>query len=496
MTAGLPAHESANITYLPTTDRADLPVEHDGWAEWLNDHIDCDWRPAEWNNDVWLFTGDPDNSGTVLARCRTQACTTMLTAGGLCPLCRRELRNSGLSLEEFAATYVPVRIKRSPTVPQPRCLVRRIGTQCTRPAISRGLCDPHYSQWLAARRRRCGLVFNDWLATVPVPRIHPAQRCVVAGCGMEAHRRGHLCYHHYYKHAREAPATPVEAWAAGQTPFLQAQHFSLAPLRPTTRLEVLYALQQRDVLGYKIDPAMVRRLVKHIAPVPSLIGAVPGQSVWAASLTSSKSIRNFLVGVLGTVEAGHKHMLGLQPTDQDMWHSSLIDPASDVNPGTFRFTKSVDLNGISQDWFRNVLTEWARRTSPRPKELREALRAASAASTALERRGSGGGHDPAALGFNDVDAVVQAIREARHPDSGLYSYSYRRALNARFFALLEFGRHAGLMDDVAGSFSRHRSHFIPGSDCGDDELGRAIPEPVIGACPESRGFSVAIHSGF
>ena len=244
-------------------------------------------------------------------------------------------------------------------------------------------------------------------------------------------------------------------------------------------MEVLYALQQRDVLGYKIDPAMVRRLVKHTAPVPSLIGAVPGHSAWAASLTLSKSIRNFLVGVLGTVEARHKHMLGLQPTDQDMWHSSLIDPASDVNPGTFRFTKSVDLRGISQDWFRNVLTEWARRTSPRPKELREALRAASAASTALERRGSGGGHDPAALGFNDVDAVVQAIREARHPYSGLYSYSYRRALNARFFALLEFGRHAGLMDDVAGSFSRHRSHFIPGSDCGDDELGRAIPEPVI-----------------
>jgi Phage integrase family len=479
MTAGLPAHESANITYLPTTEDAGLPINHAGWIDWLNEHIDRDWRPGEWNNDIWLFTGDPDNSGTILARCRTQACNSMLTADGLCASCRRELGNSGLSVEEFVATYVPVRVKRSPTVPQPRCLVSRNGTHCNGLAISRGLCDPHYNQWLAAGHRRHGLVFDHWLATVPVPRIQPAQHCVVAGCDMEGYRRGSLCYHHYYKHRREAPTTPVGEWAFTETPFLQAQHFSLASLQPTTRLELLYALHQRDVLGYKIDPAMVRRLVKHVVQVPSLIGAAPGRSSWSASLTSSKRLGNLLVGVLRMVEAGHKQMLGVEPMDQGMWNPSLVDSDAEFSPGPPRFTKCVDFTGISQGWLRNVLMEWARRSSPRPKELREAIKAAAIASTAVERRGSGGGHDPKTLGFNDVDAIVRAIREARDPDSGLYSYSYRRALNARFFSLLEFGRHAGLMDDVPGSFSRHRSHFIPGSDCGDDELGRAIPEPVI-----------------
>jgi hypothetical protein len=479
MTPGLPTHESGNTTYLPTTDHADLPIDQAGWVDWLNDHIDRGWRPGEWNNDIWLFTGDPDNSKTVLARCRTQACRTMLTADGLCASCRRELRNSGLSVEEFVATYVPLRTKRSPRIPQPRCLVNRNGTQCNRPAISRGLCDPHYNQWLAAGQRRHGLIFDDWLATVPVPQIQPGQRCVVAGCAMEAYRRGTLCYHHYYKRRREAPTTPVGEWALRQTPFLQAQHFSLTPLRPTTRLELVYALQQRDVLGYKLDPAMVRRLVKHVGQVPSLIGAAPRRSAWPASLTSSKSLRNLLVGVLQTVEAGHKQMLGLHPVDQGMWHPGLVEPGAEFGSGLTRFTKRVDFTSISQEWLRNTLMEWARRGSLRPKELREALKTATIASTALERRGSDGGHNPKTLGFSDVDAIVQAMREARDPYSGLYSYSYRRALNARFFALLEFGRHAGLMDDVPGSFSRHRSHFIPGSDCGDDELGRAIPEPVI-----------------
>ena len=71
------------------------------------------------------------------------------------------------------------------------------------------------------------------------------------------------------------------------------------------------------------------------------------------------------------------------------------------------------------------------------------------------------------------------MREARKADGDRCSYSYRRNLNAKFFALIEFGRQTGLMDDVPGGFTRHRSHVIPGSPCGDDEAGRAIPDLVI-----------------
>jgi len=71
------------------------------------------------------------------------------------------------------------------------------------------------------------------------------------------------------------------------------------------------------------------------------------------------------------------------------------------------------------------------------------------------------------------------MRNLTYPDGTPYSYSYRRALNGRFFELIEFGRKAGLLDDVPGSFARHRSHFIPCPAVDDDEPGRALPELVI-----------------
>ncbi|PXX06364.1 tyrosine-type recombinase/integrase [Mycolicibacterium moriokaense] len=344
--------------------------------------------------------------------------------------------------------------------------------------MSRGLCTPHYNQWLGARRRHTGLDFEEWLSTAPLPQVEAAEPCVVASCELERLRRGRLCYYHYNKYLREHPQRSATEWAATQTPFLHEQHFSLAPLGPTLRLEVLYGLQQRDARGCRINPALVRRLVKCVAPLPSLTTVSGGRRAWAASLTSSKYLNSLLIGLLHEVHVGHNQMLGVKPTDNEVWDSGLIKLSPEFGTDPYRYGQTLDFTTISQPWLRTVFLEWARRTNPSRDRLKEAVKATEIASTTLQRR-AGSGHDPEALGFGDVDAIVKAMRELRKADGAPCSYSYRRALNGSFFALIEFGRQAGLMDRVPGGFTRHRSHIIPGSPCGDDEPGRAIPEPVI-----------------
>ena len=378
--------------------------------------MDPNWRPTEWNPDIWLFTGDPDNPATVLARCRTQACSATLIAQGLCTSCRKEYRSSGLSLDEFVATHVPVRSKRYPTFPQPRCIVDRDGQRCSGWSHCKGLCVPHYSQWRAALQRCSDLHFDDWIAAVAVPRVGTEERCVVAGCELERFRGSSLCFHHYYKHRREDPEKPVQQWLLTQTPYLHGQHFSLGPLPATVRLEVLYALQQRDARGDRIDPALVRRLVKHVASLPSLMAVTGGRRSWAVSLTSSRHLQGLLVGVLRDVQAGHDHMLGVAPTDRQVWDSSVIKLPTESDPGAYRYGKSLDFTTLSQNWLRVVALEWARRTDPPRDRIREAMKAGEIASATLERRG-GGGHDPTALGFDDVEAIVNAIRNAKNEDA-------------------------------------------------------------------------------
>ncbi|OCC11948.1 Tyrosine recombinase XerC [Streptomyces sp. PTY087I2] len=78
-----------------------------------------------------------------------------------------------------------------------------------------------------------------------------------------------------------------------------------------------------------------------------------------------------------------------------------------------------------------------------------------------------------------MDAVVDAFRDLRKPDGERYAFTVRRDLLTKFFQLLDFGRKAGLLEELAGGFARHQSHMIPVEERDDDEAGKAIPENVI-----------------
>ena len=258
------------LSVVRLTDLAPRP-EIAEWRVWLQDHTDPDWRPNEWSHETWLFTGDPDNDRTVLFRCTTKKCQSLKSTQGICAPCRRDHAAIGLPLDEFLATHDPGRRAASPGRVLPRCVVRSGENRCSAPSHCLGLCQRHYAQWKTYRTSG-NLVLDEWSVTIPTPMPPSTERCIVLGCKQAPFCKKKLCLYHENKFKRASPGIPAAEWARTQTPFLQAEHFSLWPLKEVLRWEMLYALQQRDRRGRSIDPTVVRALVRGLAPVPHLLG--------------------------------------------------------------------------------------------------------------------------------------------------------------------------------------------------------------------------------
>ncbi|WP_406053434.1 hypothetical protein OG462_44875 [Streptomyces sp. NBC_01077] len=116
-------------------------------------------------------------------------------------------------------------------------------------------------------------------------------------------------------------------------------------------------------------------------------------------------------------------------------------------PGT------TDLRTIHQPWLRDLLRHWLTTSSPRTDNYSNTMRALAIASRALAQR-PGEGLDPAALGFTDASAVVDAFRTALRRDGTAYRSSQRRTLLACFFQLIDYGRRSEHLNTLAGPFSR------------------------------------------
>lgn len=144
------------------------------------------------------------------------------------------------------------------------------------------------------------------------------------------------------------------------------------------------------------------------------------------------------------------------------------------HPGT------ADVREIAQPWLRSVLQRWVEIRQPRSDKFGRTLRAVILASQALQSR-PGGGCDPASLQFGDVNAVVDAFRTATRVDgSAVYSQAFRASLAGEFFALLDFGRQAGMLDGLSGAFARTPAvHRIKVDHGNEDETGKAIPGYVL-----------------
>jgi Phage integrase family len=467
-----------------TPQPADNTDQLERWQVFLAGKIDPKWRENEWDSTTWLFTGDLDNPRTAAYQCRTPGCLQVLhTPESRCQPCQEAVRDSGLSEEDFNAGHCRDPQRLFAYTPPGQCIAGADGVRCRRSAASRGLCRSHYGAW-AKIFRRAGVQDNDenlveWAATVP--GFEPARQCVVTGCLLDSVvSRSGLCGTHYerWKKAAAQASAPVdvEVWASTAIPYLTGAQFSLAGVLPAVRLELLFALQRRDEIGARVIPRVVRPLTTRLAGMPSMILGASEQDVMEA-ITGQTNTIYFCRQTLRYLRVAFDEFNGIDPTHREIWDL----PALGIGTATTRGRKragTADFTQIRQRWLRDVIMEWARSTRPNGHRLSVRLQACTHASRALSVR-PGEGMEPAALGFADMTAIADIFRTLRRPDGAEYSNKYRSSLLTGFWQILDFGRQSGLMDDVPGGFTRHRSLRIAEEDPNEDDIGKAIPESVI-----------------
>lgn len=297
-----------------------LPADLQAWTAWLQAAVDPSWRVDEWDGANWLFTGDLTNPRTAVWKCTTGACDAVMKARGQrCQSCDLAFRAGDLSPTEFDATHVPVRMAAFPGTAAGRCIVSRGETPCSFAVFTRGLCESHYGLWRLYERQQPGASMHQWARMVARPRTTTFDGCLVGRCG-EALQSGLglCCYHHRkWKQDRSAARAPAD-WARGQSPFLRANQFALLRLNPTLRWEFLYALQQRDMHGGKIDPPSVRATVRAFAHLSTLIGV---DQATALAMLTTKGINNesHAKELVRRIRFGHDEYSGIKQTDKEVW---------------------------------------------------------------------------------------------------------------------------------------------------------------------------------
>ncbi|MGX1887424.1 tyrosine-type recombinase/integrase [Streptomyces sp. NPDC055287] len=455
------------------------------WRLFLASKIDPEWREEEWDAANWLFTGDVYNPATIAYTCRTASCGCVLKVqNSRCKECRIAFAASALDADEFDATFQRGPRRRHYVYnPPDQCRAGAEGDRCERPVQIRGTCRIHYSLW--QKFHICeGLENSDanlaaWMVTVPGYDRLP--KCSLVGCERESHTGAGLCATHYNSWRRELRKLPspvgAAEWARKQLPYLTAGSFSLAPLEDAARMELLFALQARDRRGGKISPHVMRQVTSKVMDLPSLVLA-PRERTAVEAFGGAGDVQAFVREAMRAVRTAFDEFSGVDPTERTVWDLVALGIASETGGPPRRNAGTVDFTPVGQPWLRTVVMEWARTTRPNGSQLNKRLLATTVASRALSTR-LGGGMEPQEVAFADMTAIADAFRQLPKANGDPYTNKYRATLLSEFCQLLEFGRRAGLMAAVSGSFARHTSHRIEVEEPNEDEIGKAIPESVI-----------------
>lgn len=440
-----------------------------GWLEWMSARIETGWRPDEWDESLWLFTGDFDSERTAAWRCRTPGCLTPArSCNGRCMSCRRSQVAAGVSEEEF--DHAPVRRSTRP-VARGLCAV----ADCGRERDCRGLCRRHALDW----RKAGGGPIEEFIAAA-----EPLQRradCLVASCEREGVARYGLCKFHGTRLTRQRGAARLSreelaAWVAHETPRVAAHQFCLAGLPQPVRLELLYALQHRDEAPAALDPKEVRILISRLVGASSILAFDPEATCASVGVQYSSTSRGLFRDLRRHLERAWSQYTGTDPYAGDVWRIELLDLQSNGSRRWPATAGTVDFAAIALRWLREMIKHWARDTRPYLQGLRQALRACQVASQTLVASGRA---EPATLGAGDFVLIEQAIAEQQCTDGSPHSASYRRQLLRLFFQVIEHGRTNALMSEVPDPFRpSQRLHRIV-EDINEEQLGKALSENVI-----------------
>jgi hypothetical protein len=231
-------------------------------------------------------------------------------------------------------------------------------------------------------------------------------------------------------------------------------------------LQTIYSSTPRCAAARCAEPRTTRHLiiVARFDPCPTIR---PTGAVWATGL-------------------GFDEFRGVKATDKPLLDLRAVGLApAHRNGRPRRAPGTADLTVLQQVWLRRLVQRWVEIDHLPARTFNQTLRAATIASRALAAR-PGGGHDPAALKFTDMSAVLAAIWSQTHSDGRAYSANTAANWRAVWFKLLDFGGRAELLDELGASFVRDRNaHPRPrqGRHSRDDTIdaqpGNAIPESVI-----------------
>lgn len=454
------------------------------WVGWLQRHTREGWRPGEWDQELWLCTGDPDNPDTTASRCMTAACGSVLADRGMCKACASALRASGLSRAEFARTHVRARERSEYGAPPDLCQVTGGGQRCQWPAASRGLCTPHYSRWRVLSRDPSADL-EEWLTHLAQQGLpewaatRPDRQCLVLGCPVP--RRGKdLCQLHGTRYKKYGKAVTAAEWARTEPPHLAANQFSLAHVSEQLRWEVLYAVQQRDARGGRLAPQTMREVIRLLQNAPSLATLDPEKVATAATHRRDSSVDAHVHEFARTLRHAHDQMHGAEHTEKMVWDMVTLGLSPEANQfsGIRRRPGMIDFGTIGVAWLREITHQWARVERPEGRVITETVKAARMAAETLRQRADLG-EDQAALGRRDMETVVEVFRRLSHPDGSPHSISNRRRYLHRFVDLIDHGRRHGLLTELPPGFNRTSTDLAGLTPPRHETAGKALPDTVI-----------------
>lgn len=453
------------------------------WPDWLRNNVDRNWRPGQWNHDAWLFTASPDDPSVTVTRCHVKTCDVLVGKGRLCKKCARAFRASELSFDEFTDSHTVVRLKEHPALhgQRPPCAAKRFNVNCPQAEEYSGLCRYHYYGWRREARRDPSLTLDTWLASgrFTLPVADPAE-CLVRGCGRACRsNKTRLCALHHHRYRRSGTSLPLDEWAKREAPYIADHQFTLIHLSEQLRWEVLYALQLRDARGGRIDPLATRAAIRIMAEYPSLATMSQPELDRLTEVKREANANAHLVEFARHLRRAHDDMVGRTPKDHLVWDLVEVGLKRDPTPiGGTRLRKGLNFGLISQPWLREVTMAWAREETS-VNSVRDGHRAAAIASNALDQQPERG-LDPAKLSYLDADAITEAINRARGKDGTPYRAVTKRSIYRKFFALVEWGRLHGFLDNTPMSFGRRSSHAIPDDRVwGEDTVGKALPIDIL-----------------
>lgn len=446
------------------------PAEAAAWAEWLSSNTPPAWRPGEWDAATRLFTGDVGNRSTVAYRCTVAACDRISRTQVLCDLCEKAFAKSELTVEEFRSCFVPNRNRVIDGVAEP-CIVGG----CPRDGALWGLCAAHGSlRYEDMQRKRSGADDLEVWAAAATP-YDPLPACLVGGCPRDGRSGSGICD----LHTRRLRAAGLEvanaAWLDRQAPYLIVNQFSLAPLEPLARLEVLFALATRDSRGQRLDPTAVRQSVAALAK--HQVASIAAFSLGALPRRATANVDALLRETFRVVTTAFDRFRGVDPASRPTLDLADLGARGKSGKPTARPGDLV-ISMIRQRWLREILVAWIEETKPKTGEVRRAHKAAQTAARALDAR-PGGGLDIAALRFADMNAVVAGFEHLVKADGHDMGFKHKSNLLTMWFKVLDWGRLTERLDGMSATFVRHPSHVIKQPEPNEDEIGKAIPDSVI-----------------